>query len=87
MSKKPETVWFAFFNIGGGLHNTGPMLGKKEANLLHGWWHKDYSCHKLGLDLQDTGYGTFAAVNKTEVKAFIAGYKACAHLIAPLVTV
>tara|TARA_R110002126_G_C10490983_1_gene504746 strand:+ start:8619 stop:8879 length:261 start_codon:yes stop_codon:yes gene_type:complete len=73
---KPEKVWFAVVNLGGGLLTRNP----RRASLEHGpdgWWSKcgNYSAKKLGLDDRD-GCITFASEDKKLVRAFCDGANA-----------
>tara|TARA_R110002096_G_scaffold140222_1_gene294765 strand:- start:787 stop:1056 length:270 start_codon:yes stop_codon:yes gene_type:complete len=76
---KPDKVWFAVVNLGGGLLTRNPRRASLEQAEQYGdgWWSKcgNYSVKKLGLDDRN-GCITFASEDKKLVRAFCDGANA-----------
>lgn len=74
--QKPEYVWGAIINLGGGLHSSKPRRYKlcrdDFGSEYPGWWRGDTVIDKLGFYYRD-GFASFASVDKREVELFCLG--------------
>lgn len=78
--KRPDKVWMAYVNLGGGLHTQAPHLATWYEGAK-GWYTKgDLGTEKLGLNKR-SGCITYTSTDKAKVRIFCEGAKALRDIL------